>query len=117
MLGLRNNMDLVQKVQFLKIPHKKSNTHFPSQAIRNPKRFSYKPIPKTEVPETRKDHSSTFHAPDQCSAHILADHFILLDSRLNKLSIESKNVQIGVRTEKLWPSEVGAADSQGCVEI
>ena len=78
MLGLENNLDLVQKVQFLYLPHKISNTKFPTQAIRILKRFSYKPIPKTEVPETRNDHSSTFRDPDQCSAHVFTDNFILL---------------------------------------
>ena len=47
----------------------------------------------------------------------LAEHFILLNSRLNELSVESKNVQIGVRKGKLWSFEVDAADSQGCAEI
>ena len=59
------------------------------------------------------DHSSTVSDP----THILDEHFILLNSRLNELSVESKNVQIGVRTGKLWPSEVDAADSQGCADI
>ena len=31
---------------------------------------------------------------------------IFLDSRLKELSIESKNVQIRVRTRKIWSSEV-----------
>ena len=52
---------------------------------------------------------STLHDP----ADGLADHFILLNSILNELSVESKNAQIGVRTGKLWSSEVGVADSQG----
>ena len=90
---------------------------FPAQAIRSPKHLSYKPIPKIEVPETRIDHSSTIRDPAQCSAHFLAENFILLNSRLNEISVESKNVQIGVRTGKLWPSEVDVANSQGCAEI
>ena len=59
------------------------------------------------------DRSSTLHDPTHFSAHILDEHFILLNSRLNKFSVESKNTQIGIRTGKLWPSEVDAADPQG----
>ena len=33
--------------------------------------------------------------------------YIWMDSRLKGLSIESKNTQNGVRTKKLWSSEVG----------
>ena len=117
MIGLENNLDLVQKVQILSIPHKTSNMKFPTQAIRSPKHLRYKPVLKTEVSETRTDNSSTICDPDQCSAHVLDDHFILLNSRLNELSVESKNARIGVRTRKLWLSEVDAADSQGCAEI
>ena len=32
--------------------------------------------------------------------------YILMNSRLKGLSIESKNTQIGLRTKKLWPFEV-----------
>ena len=117
MLGLRNNLDLVQKVHFFKIPHKISNTQFLAQAICSPKNFDYKPVPKTEVSETRTDYASTVRDPAQCSVYILAEHFILLNSRLDELSVESKNERIGVRTRKLWPSKVEAADSQGCAEI
>ena len=117
MLDLRNNLDLVQKVQFLKIPHKTSNTQFPAQAICSLKHFGYKTVPKTEVPETRMDNSSTVRDSAQCLAYILAEHFILLNSRLEELFVESKNEQIGVRTRKLWSSKVDAADSQGCAEI
>ena len=42
---------------------------------------------------------------------------IWLNSRLKELSIESKNVQIGVRTRKLWSSKVEAVDSHGCAKI
>ena len=37
---------------------------------------------------------------------------IWLDSRLNELSIESKNTQNGVRTKELGPSEVGVKPSR-----
>ena len=37
---------------------------------------------------------------------------IWLDSRLRDLSMESKNTQNGVRTRKLWSSEVGALYEQ-----
>ena len=37
---------------------------------------------------------------------------ILLDSRLRYISIESKNAQNGLRTRKLWSSEVGASHEQ-----
>ena len=117
MLGLRNNLDLVQKVQIFYIPHKTSNTQFPAQSICSPKHFGYKPIPKTEVPETRLDYSSTVHDLEQCSAYILAEHFILLNSRLDKIFVESKNARIGIRTRKVWSSKVDAVDSQGCGEI
>ena len=117
MLGLGNNLDLVQKVQLLSIPHKTSNTQFHAQAISSPKHFRYKPVLKTEVPKTIMDHSSTVHDPAQCSAHGLVKNFILLNSRLKELFVEAKNPRIGVRTGQLWPSEVDAADSQGCVEI
>ena len=66
---------------------------------------------------TRTDHSSTVHDPAQCSAQGLAENFILLNSRLDELSVESKNEIIGVRTRKLWLSEVDTADSQRCAEI
>ena len=92
MLGLGNNLDLVKKVQFfLEIPHKTSNTQFFAQAICSPKHFGYKPVPKTEVPKIRTDHSSTVRDLAQCLAYILAENFILLNSRLNELSVESKN--------------------------
>ena len=110
-------MDLVHKVQILSIPHKTSNKQFLAQAISSPKHFRYKPIPKIEVPETKTDHFSTLCDPAQCLAHGLAENFILLNSRLNELSVESKNARIGVRTGKLWSSEVDTADSQGCAEI
>ena len=42
---------------------------------------------------------------------------MLLNSRLNALSVESKNAQIEVRTRKLGPSKVEATDSQGCAKI
>ena len=61
--------------------------------------------------------SSTLRDPTQCSAYIFTDHLILLNFRLNELSVEFKNVRIGVWTRKFWPSEVVAADSQGCAEI
>ena len=104
MLGLGNNLDLVQKFQLVSIPHKTSS---------NPKHLRYKLVPKTEVLEIRKDHSLTVRDPTQCLAHVLDDKFILLNSRLKDLSLQSKNAQIGVRTRKLWPSEVDAADLQG----
>ena len=63
------------------------------------------------------DHSSTVRDPAQFSAHGLAENFILLNSRLKKLHVESKNEQIEVRMRKLWSSEVDVADSQGCAEI
>ena len=113
MLGLGNNLDLVQKVQLLSIPHKTSNTQFLAQAIRNPKHFRYKPVLKIEVPETRTDHSSTISDPTQCSTHGLDENFILLNSRLNEIFVKSNNARIGVRTRKLWPSKVDVADSQG----
>ena len=84
-------MDLVQKVQLLSIPHKTSNTQFPAQAIHKPKHFRYKQVPKIEVPKTRTDHSFG-RDPAQCLAHSLAEHFTLLDFRLNELSVEFKNV-------------------------
>ena len=101
MLGLGNNLDLVQKVQLVLTPHKTFNTQFPAQGRRNPKHFRYKPVPKTEVLETIMDHSSTVRDPAQCLAHGLDENFIFLNSRLNELSVESKNEQIGVRTRKL----------------
>ena len=101
----------------LSMPHKTSNTQFPAQAIRNPKHFRYKPVLKTEVLETRKDHSSTVLDLAQCSTHGLAEHFILLNSRLNEIFIESKNTRIGVQMRKLWSSEVDAVDSQRCAKI
>ena len=84
---------------------------FLAQAICCPKRFSYKPIPKTDVSKTRTNHSSTFRDLTQCSAHVFAEKFILLNSRLNELSVESKNMQIRFRTGKLWLSEVDGAES------
>ena len=63
------------------------------------------------------DYSSTVCDPAQCSAYILAKNFILLNSRLDDLSVESKNARIGVQTRKLWSSKVDAADSQGCAKI
>ena len=90
---------------------------FPTQAICSPRYIGYKPVSKTEVPETRMDHSSTIRDLAQYLAYILVENFILLNSRLNELSLESKNARIGVRTRKLWPSKVDAADSQGCAEI
>ena len=63
------------------------------------------------------DYSSTIRDPDLCLAYILVENFILLNSRLNELSVDFKNVRIGVRTRKLWPSKVDVADSQGCAEI
>ena len=42
---------------------------------------------------------------------------IWLNSRLKEFFIESKNVQIGVRTRKLWSSEVEATDLHGYAEI
>ena len=101
----------------LKIPHETSNTQLPAHVICSPKHFGYKPVSKIEVPEIEMDHSSTVRDLAQCSTYILVEHFILLNSRLNELSVESKNVRIGVRTRKLWPSKVDAADSQGCAEI
>ena len=98
-------------------PYKTFNTQFLAQAKRSPKHFRYKPVPKTEVPETKTNHSSTVRDPAQWSAHVLAKHFILLNSRLNELSVESRNARIGVHTRKLWSSKVDAADSQGCAEI
>ena len=101
----------------MEITHKTSNTQFPTQAICSPKHFGYKPVPKTEAPETKTDYASTVRDPTQCSIYILAEKFILLNSRLDELSVECKNARIGVRTRKLWPSKVDAADSQGCAEI
>ena len=101
----------------MSIPHKTFNTQFPAQAIHGPEHFRYNLVPKTEVRETRTDNSSTIHDPAQCSAHVLSEKFILLNSRLNLLFVESKNASIGVPTRKLWLSEVDAADSQGCAEI
>ena len=98
-------------------PHKTFNTQFPASARRSPKNFRYEPVLKTEVPEIRTVHSSTVHDPTQCSSYILAKHFILLNSRLNDLSIESKNARSEVWIRKLWSSEVDAANSQGCVEM
>ena len=117
MLGLENNLDLVQKVQLESIPNKTFNTQFPAQAICNPKHFRYKPVPKIEVPKTRTDYSSTVLDPAQCSTHGLAKNFFLLNSRLNKFYVELKNLRTEVWTRKLWPSEVDVADSQGCAEI
>ena len=37
----------------------------------------------------------------------IVSSYIWMDSRLKGLSIESKNTQNGVRTKKLWSSEVG----------
>ena len=42
---------------------------------------------------------------------------IWLNSILKDLFVESKNVQIGVQTVKLWSSEVEATDSHGCAKI
>ena len=42
---------------------------------------------------------------------------IWLNSRLKNLFVESKNMQIGVQTRKLWSSEVKAINSHGCVKI
>ena len=95
----------------------KFNTQFLAQAIRSPKHFRYNLVLKTEVLETRMDRSLAVHDRDHCSAHVLAQHFILLNSRLNEIFVESKNAQIGVRTGKLWSSEVGAADFAWMCEI
>ena len=81
---------------------------FPSQAIRSPKHFIYNPVPKT-----RTDPFSTVYDPAHFSAHDLAEHLILLNSILHEISVESKIIRIEVQTGKLWPFEVGAADSQG----
>ena len=43
--------------------------------------------------------------PTHCSTHVLAKHFILLNSRFHELSVESKNTRIRVRMGKLWQSE------------
>ena len=88
----------------------KFNKQFPAQAIRSPEHLRYNSVPKTEVSKTRTDRSSTVRDQTHCSAHGLVEHFILLNFRLNKFSVESKNVQIGFRAGKLWLSEVGAAD-------
>ena len=40
-------------------------------------------------------------------SHNMSCTGIWSDSRLKEFSIESKNVQIGVRTRKLWSSKVG----------
>ena len=106
----RKNLDLVSK--FCKY-YTKFSPQFPAQAIRSLEHFRYNPVSKTEVPETRTDLFSTVRDPSHCSAHGLAENFILLNFRLHELSVESKNTRIRVRTGKLWPSEVGAADSQG----
>ena len=42
---------------------------------------------------------------------------IWLNFRLKELFVESKNMQIGVQTRKLWSSEVEAIDSHGCAKI
>ena len=76
---------------------------FPAQTICSPEHFRYNLVPKTEVPETRTDLFSTFRDPAHCSAHVLAENFILSNSRLHNIFVESKNTQIGVRTKKLWP--------------
>ena len=81
---------------------------FPTQAIRSPKHFRYKPVPKT-----RTDLFSIVRDPAHCSSHGLVEHFILLNSRLHDISVESKNTRIRVWMRKLWSSEVGAADLQG----
>ena len=86
---------------------------FPAQAIRSPEHFRYNLVLKTEVPETITDRSSVVHDLAHWSDHDLAKQVILLNSRLNELSVESKNAQIGVQTGKLWSSEVGTADLQG----
>ena len=101
----------------MSIPQKTFNTQFPAQAIHGPKHFRYNLVPKTEVLETRTNHSSTAQDPAQCSAHVVAKNFILLHSRLNYLFVESKNERIVVSTIKLWSSAVDEADSQGCAEI
>ena len=67
----------------------KFNKKFHAHAIHSLKHFKYNPVPKTEVPETRTDRSLTVHD----STHGLAEHFILLNSKLKKISIESKNAQ------------------------
>ena len=92
---------------------KKFNKQFPNHAIHIFEHFRYNSVPKTEVPKTRMDRSSTVRNPTHYSAHGLAENFILLNSRLHELSIESKNAQIGIRTGKLWSSKVSTADSQG----
>ena len=74
----------------MSIPHKTFNLQFHAQAIRNPKHFRYKPVPKIEVPETRTDYSSTVRDPAQCLAHGLAEHFIILNPRLNDFSLGSR---------------------------
>ena len=59
------------------------------------------------------DRSITARDPAHFSSYGLAEHFILLNYRLNEIFVKSKKAQIGVRTGKLWSFEVGAADSQG----
>ena len=70
---------------------KKFNMQFPTQAIHNSEHFRYNQVPKTKVSETRTNRSSTVRDPDHCSAHGLTENFILLNSRLNEISVESKN--------------------------
>ena len=45
-----------------------------------------------------------------CSIHPLSPTGIWLEYWLNGISIESKNTENGVRTKKLWPSEIGGHD-------
>ena len=69
----------------------KFNMQFHAQAISSAEHLRYNPIPKTEVLKIRIDRFSNVYDPDHYSAHSLAEHFILLNSRLNELSVESKN--------------------------
>ena len=69
----------------------KFNKQFSAQAICSPGHFRYNPVEKTKVSKTRMDCSTTVRDPAHYSAHGLAENFILLNSRLNKLSVESIN--------------------------
>ena len=114
MPDLRNNLDLVYKVHFFvnttqNIQHTITcSSHMQYQAFR---------LQTGSVPETRTNYSLTVRGPSHCSSYIFPKTFILLNSRLNELSVESNNARIRVWTRKLIPSKVDTADSQGCEEI
>ena len=46
------------------------------------------------------------------NSNVITSRYIWMNSRLKEISIESKNTRNGVRTKKLWLSEVGGQQSE-----